>query len=197
MIRSARSVAVLMFSAVARVASLSPIGEQDVGFTAHDRERRAELVGDLGREAPLRDERLFQTVEHVVEGVGEILELVVGSVQIDARGEIVRRRGAGPLRDQPDRSQRAAGDEPPDRAGDEREHADRDRGPDPRADHRVVLQPLLHLLERVVDRGSRSADPDVSGSNSTSGCALTYASATSRSTCSSSKIASWNATGLL
>ena len=55
------------------------VGEQDVGFAAHDRERGAELVRDLGREAPLRHEGLLEAVEHVVERVGEILELVVGA----------------------------------------------------------------------------------------------------------------------
>ena len=47
-------------------------------------ERSAQLVRGVGRETSLRFERRFQASEQIVEGLRELFELVVGTLEIEA-----------------------------------------------------------------------------------------------------------------
>src|ERR1035437_6383978 len=105
------------------------VGEGDLEQGAFPRQRGAQLVRGVGGETPLGVERGLQTREQVVEGVGEFLELVVGSVQGQP---LVQAAGGDPPGGGGDRAQRAqhpAGDDPADRRGGR---------PPPAAEHRAV-----------------------------------------------------------
>ena len=69
--------------------------EYDVDGCAHDRERGAKFVGGVGDEPLLAFERGLEPVEHVVEGLGEFVELVAGTAQRDSCRQVVFRGGAG------------------------------------------------------------------------------------------------------
>ena len=58
-------------------------GQDDVDGRAHDGERGAQLVRGVGHELPLRGEGGVEPVEHGVEGVGQLLQLVVGAAQVE------------------------------------------------------------------------------------------------------------------
>lgn len=111
-------------------------------------------VGDeplLGGEGPL------QAVQHVVEGVGQFLQFVVGAVQLDPPGEV----GAGHAARGPgDPAQRR--EDPPGHgvAEGEGDHAEADQGQQRAAQQ--VVQGLLALvvdaeLHRVVE-GARAGE---------------------------------------
>ena len=88
------------------------IVERDVELGAHDGQRRAQLVRRVGHEAPLALEGGLEALEHRVEGVGQLAQLVARPVERDARVERAvgdRARGGG---DAADRAQRAAGHHP-------------------------------------------------------------------------------------
>ena len=89
---------------------------------AVDRQRRAQLVRRVGREALLARERVVEPVEHVVEVVGELLELVAAAAQADA---VVEPAGGGEPRGRVDvveRAQDPAREQP---AADEADHGER------------------------------------------------------------------------
>ena len=50
--------------------------EDDVDGCTHHRQRRAQFVGGIGDEPPLAVESALEPVEHLVEGLGQLLELV-------------------------------------------------------------------------------------------------------------------------
>lgn len=60
---------------------------------AHPRDRGAELVGDVGEEAALAGDELFDPLSHVVEGEGERVDLVGGAARRE--GEAVIELAAG------------------------------------------------------------------------------------------------------
>ena len=97
------------------------VGEGYLEQGAFPGQGRAQLVRGIGGEAPLGVERGLQPREQVVEGVGEFLELVVGSVQAQP---LVQAAGGDPPGGGGDRAQRAqhpAGDDPADRGGGHRD----------------------------------------------------------------------------
>ena len=59
------------------------VGEHDIEIRADDGERVPELMAGLVDEVPLVLERLVESGEHVVEGVGELLQLVVRPFEFD------------------------------------------------------------------------------------------------------------------
>ena len=85
-------------------AVLSWVGEGYLEQGAFPGQGRAQLVRGIGGEAPLGVERGLQPREQVVEGVGEFLELVVGSVQAQP---LVQAAGGDPPGGGGDRAQRA------------------------------------------------------------------------------------------
>ena len=88
------------------------VGERDVELGADHAQRRAQLVRGVGHEAPLAGERGRQALEHPVEGVGQLLELVARALQGDALAEVVLRDALGRRRDALQRAQHAAGHAP-------------------------------------------------------------------------------------
>jgi hypothetical protein len=88
------------------------IVEGDVELGAHDRQGRAQLVRRVGHEAPLALEGRLEALEHRVEGVGELAQLVARAVQRDTRVERAIGDRARRGRDAADRAQRAAGHHP-------------------------------------------------------------------------------------
>ncbi|MEM9607957.1 MAG: hypothetical protein AAGA99_11095 [Actinomycetota bacterium] len=87
---------------------------QQLGRPPHDRERRAELVRRIGDELTLADQAGIEPVQHPVQGVGQLRDLVarLGNGQAAARS----RRGdsACLLGDRADRPERRT-DRPPER----------------------------------------------------------------------------------
>ena len=71
------------------------VGQRDVDLGAHHGQRRAQLVRGVGHEALLGLERRAEPVEHRVEGVGELGDLVVGAGVADPLVERLARRAAG------------------------------------------------------------------------------------------------------
>ena len=106
------------------------VGEGDLEQGAFPGQRGAQLVGGASGETPLGVEGGLQPREQAVEGVGEFLELVVGSVQCQP---LVQAAGGDPAGGGGDRAQRAqhpAGDEPADRGGGHRDDRQGDAGDD-------------------------------------------------------------------
>ncbi len=106
------------------------VGECDLKQGAFPGQRRAQFVRGVGGEATLGVERCLQPREQAVKGVGEFLELVVGSVQGQP---FVQAAGGDPPGGSGDRAQRAqhpAGDEPADRGGGDRDDRQGDGGGD-------------------------------------------------------------------
>ena len=114
------------------------LGQQQVGVRLHDGDRVAQLVGGVGGEAALAAEGVVEPLDHVVEGVRQPPQLVVGAAQADAALEVRRADVARHARDPVDRRQRAARDHPADQQRRDEEEADRRE--------RVVLQPLERVL---------------------------------------------------
>ena len=62
--------------------------EYDVDGCSHDGERGTQLVRGVGDEPPLAVEGALEPVEHVVEGLGQLVELVARTLQRDPRREV-------------------------------------------------------------------------------------------------------------
>jgi hypothetical protein len=88
------------------------VAQAHVQRRAHDRQRRAQLVRGVGGEAPLAGERPVQPLQHAVEGVGELLELVLRAVQADALLEGVGGAALGGGGDGRQRPQHPPGHQP-------------------------------------------------------------------------------------
>ena len=86
------------------------VGERDLDQRALERERGAQLVRGVRDELALRVEGGFEPLEQSVEGVAELLELVVGTVEGEAPVQVARRDLARGVGDRAQRAQRAAGD---------------------------------------------------------------------------------------
>ena len=95
------------------------VGAGHVEQGLRDRERRAQLVGGVGREPLLLGDLRLEPREHGVEGVGELAELVVGALAAGSGARAIRRRQAGGVGDAGQRREHPAGEDPP---SDEAEH---------------------------------------------------------------------------
>ena len=84
----------------------------DLRLGAQDREGRPQLVGDVRGEGSLARERLLKGFEQRVQGVSELLQLVVRAIQGDSMVEVCFGRGAGRLGDALDGPEHTAGDDP-------------------------------------------------------------------------------------
>ena len=60
-----------------RLGSLCRVVAEHLEVSADDRDRGAQLMGDVVEERPLRRERFVEAVEHAVELVAELGQLVV------------------------------------------------------------------------------------------------------------------------
>ena len=97
-------------------------------------ERGSKLVGGVGDEASLRFEGGFEAGEEIVEGIAELLELVLWAVEGEALVQAGRGDPAAACGDGADGPQHPAGDEP---AGEEGERG-HDRESDSRVDKQLV-----------------------------------------------------------
>ena len=95
------------------------IGERDLDLGADDGQRRPQLVARVGDEATLALERLGEAVEHPVDGVGELAQLVLRPDHRDPLVHALLRDPLGETGDPPDRRQRAAGDDVAERRRDQ------------------------------------------------------------------------------
>jgi hypothetical protein len=80
-------------------------------------QRGAELVGGVGDEAALAVEGAVEALQHGVEGVGQVLELVVGPLQGDALLQVAVGDPAGGGGDVLQRPQRPPGQQPAEPSG--------------------------------------------------------------------------------
>ena len=87
------------------------VGERDLDLGADDRQRRAQLVARVGHEAALAVEGGGQAVEHPVDGVREVAQLVLGAAHLDPLVHPLLRDAPGEPGHPPQRRQRAARDE--------------------------------------------------------------------------------------
>lgn len=128
----------------------APGSEMDLQQGAVDRQRGAQLVRGVADEPLLCGEGPLQPVQHVVEGVRQLLQLVVRAVQLDPPGEV---RAGHPARgpgDPAERGQDASGHGVSEGEG---HHAEADQGEEGPVEQAV--QRLLPLgrrtgLDRVV-----------------------------------------------
>jgi hypothetical protein len=104
------------------------LGQRDVDGGAHDGQRGTQLVRGVRDEAALGGERAVEAFQHVVERIGEFLELVLGAAQGQPLSQVLVRSAASGLGDGPDRPKHPAGDEPAQCAGDHGHHAQADQG---------------------------------------------------------------------
>jgi hypothetical protein len=116
------------------------LGQRDVDGGAHDGQRGAQLVRGVRDEAALGGERAVEAFQHVVERVGELLELVLGAGEGQPLPQVLVRGAAGGLGDGPHRPQHPAGDEPAQAAGEHGHHAQADQGEQQQA----VQRPLSY-----------------------------------------------------
>ena len=93
------------------------VGQGDLEQGALAGQRGPQLVRGVGGEAPLRFEGGLQPREQAVEGVGELLELVVGSVQGQPLVQAAGGDPPGGGRDRVQRAQHPAGQQPADGGG--------------------------------------------------------------------------------
>ena len=133
------------------------IVEGDVDLGADDGERRAQLVRGVGDELPLRLERDLQAIQHRVELVGEVLQLVRRAVEADALLEALVGDATRHVRDLMDGPQHPPRNEPAE--------ADRDDGHQPQRDARLPHQLAKHVFldlgdEVVEQRGGRHRAED-------------------------------------
>jgi len=97
------------------------LGQDDVGSGAHQGQGGAQFVAGVGDELALGAERAVEALQHRVEGVGQLAELVARALQGDALRQVVLGGGAGGGGELVDRAQDPPGGEP---AHDGREHGD-------------------------------------------------------------------------
>ena len=79
--------------------------------SAHDRERRLQLVPDVAEQLSLGGHRAVEAVEHPVDRTGELRDVVVADHR-DAFAQVGRGDPVGRVRQRTDGAQQAAGDEP-------------------------------------------------------------------------------------
>ena len=99
-------------------------------------------MGGVGDESPLADEREIESVQHVVERVGQLLEFIVWPVVFDPLIEMFLRgapRGTG---DFVQRAQDPASDHPPQRSSDHGTADETDQRPQ---------QELMKVVVSLVD----------------------------------------------
>ena len=143
---------------LAHLAQLAPaglgIGERHVDLGAHDRQRRPQLVRGVGDEVPLALEGVVEPLEHPVEGVGQLLELVRRPAERDPLAQVLPRHAPGRPGDPPQRAQGAAGQQPPRHDRHQRHHPERQQVLDQQPVQRVAakLRP-----DRRCDRHLRGA----------------------------------------
>src|ERR1700722_17574405 len=96
---------------------------------AHGGERGPQFVRSVGHEPALAVEGSVETIQHVVEGVGQLFELVVGSVETDPLVETLLGGSPGRRGDLVEGVQDPPAYGPPQDAGHDGGDAETDEGP--------------------------------------------------------------------
>ncbi len=109
-------------------------GHRHVERGPHSGERRAQLVRGVGDELALERERALEPVEQLVEGVCELLQLVVGAGEVQTLVQVGGGDLPGGRRDRAQRPQEPPGHQPTDRERGRGHDRQGDRGGDQRAD---------------------------------------------------------------
>jgi hypothetical protein len=140
------------------VAAVRRVVAHQLQVAADDRDRGAQLVAGVVQEPPLGGEGRLQPVEHVVEGAGQLGDVVVAG-DGDAAGQVRLTDPLGGLADQPDRGQHPPGHQPAGQAG-HGQGAEPDQGED--ADRVGDLLPLevAELQHHQRGRPRVAGDPD-------------------------------------
>jgi hypothetical protein len=139
------------------------IGQRHVEHRPLDRIGRAQLVGGVGGEPALFVERSLQPVEHRIEGVGELAELIVPAAELHPLVERPGRHATGDGVDLLQWPQHPAGQEPAAAEADRGEHQEQLPGARPEGVEEVaairhersagVEVALRHEPEDVEDQG--------------------------------------------
>ena len=132
------------------------VGVGEVRFEQRPLQRKwgAQLVGGVGDEAALGGERGLEPVEQVVEGAGELAQLVVGAAEGEPLMQAAGGDRAGAFVQEPQRPQDASGGQPAE--------ADRGGGHHGERDPRVEEQ-LVQLLVVLASDQARGHSDDVRG----------------------------------
>ncbi len=116
------------------------LGQGHVDRGAHHGQRRTELVRGVGHKAALGGERRVQALQHAVEGVGQLLQLVPGSGQREPLAQVLLGGPAGGLSNHAHGPEHAAGHDPAQAARDDRHDPEPDQG-----EHQQLVQRALAL----------------------------------------------------
>jgi hypothetical protein len=125
-----------------------PVPQRDLEQGPLPGQRRAQLVRRVRHELALSPERGVQPAEQLVEGVTELLELIVGTGHPDALMQAAGRDPAGGGRDRAQRAEHPPGHQP---AQADRHHghdAERDPGLDQQPVQRAAGRPHRHGLQQ-------------------------------------------------
>ena len=106
------------------------LGHRHVHAGPHGGQRRAQLVRRVRDETPLRGERALQPLQQAVDGVGEILQLVLGAGHGQPLMQVVLGDPLGGRRHLPQRAQHPARDNPAEHERHDGHDAQRDGRPD-------------------------------------------------------------------
>ena len=143
------------------VGELAAAAVDDLGGGGQGGDRGAQLVADVGGEAGLALDAGLDGVGHVVERVGQPVEVGV-ALAGDARVEVAGGDLPGGVGDPPQRSQQAPARPPPDAGGQQdRDGAADDEGQQDRAQRAFGRAELERLVVAGVDVGDADADADV------------------------------------
>ena len=129
-------------------------GHRHVERGPHSGERCAQLVRGVGDELALERERALEPVEQLVEGVCELLELVVGAGEVQALVQVGGGDLPGGCRDRAQRPQEPPGHQPTDREREPGHDRQGDRGGDQQL---MPVGAVLRDAGRRVLSGSRTA----------------------------------------
>ena len=131
------------------------IAERELEQGALERERGAQLVRGVGDELSLRLEGRFEPAEQSVDGGAELLELVVGPVEVEPAVEVAGGDLAGGVGDRAQRAQGAAGDHPAEPEREHRHQRERDRGVEEQLVQRRIRLPLRRGDRDLAAAGDR------------------------------------------
>ena len=118
------------------------IAERELEQGALEGERGAQFVGGVGDELSLCLEGGFEPAEQSVDGVAELLELVVGPFEVEPAVEVAGGDVACGFGDGAQRAQGPAGDHPAEPERKHRRHGERESRADGRAEQGYISSPL-------------------------------------------------------
>ena len=122
------------------------IGQGYVDHRPGRRQRRAQFMRGVRREAAVGGQGGFQGIEHVIVGVGQVADLVAGARQRQAPAEVAGGGLSGGLVHSRQRGEHAAGHHPADRTGQQSQQGEHSQG-----DREHSVEELGHEGDLQVD----------------------------------------------